>query len=156
MLRFLRIRDFALVRNLEVEFSAGLTVLTGETGSGQSIIVDALGLLVGSRSAPEMVRSHCDTAIVEGVFSFENRNIADLLGAAGMECDGDSVLVRREISAAGRGRVFINNTLATLSLLKSIGGALADIHGQQEHQALLELSAHLKWLDRFAGNEAAA
>ena len=156
MLRFLRIRDFALIRNLEIEFGEGLTVLTGETGSGKSIIVDAFGLLVGTRSSQEMVRSNCELAILEGVFSVDNRLVAEQLSAAGIDANEDSVLIRREISTSGRGRVFINNSLATLSLLKLIGGALSDIHGQQDHQALLELSAHLKWLDRFGGNEAAA
>jgi DNA repair protein RecN (Recombination protein N) len=156
MLRFLRIRDFALIRNLEIEFGNGLTVLTGETGSGKSIIVDAFGLLVGARSSPEMVRSNCETAVIEGVFSIENKSAIDLLAVAGIESEEDSLLVRREISSAGRGRVFINNGLATLSLLKAVGAILADIHGQQEHQALLDLSTHLKWLDRFGGNEAAA
>jgi len=156
MLRFLRIRDFALIRNLEIEFGDGLTVLTGETGSGKSIIVDAFGLLVGARSSQEMVRANCDTAVLEGVFSVENGAVVEQLTAAGIDVDEDSILIRREISASGRARVFINNSLATLSLLKSIGGALADIHGQQEHQTLLDLSTHLTWLDRFGSNETAA
>jgi DNA repair protein RecN (Recombination protein N) len=155
MLRFLRIRDFALIRNLEVEFGDGLTVLTGETGSGKSILVDAFGLLVGTRSSPEMVRTHCEAAVLEGVFSVESSLVAEQLEAAGINREDDSLLVRREISTSGRGRVFINNALATLTLLKSIGAALADIHGQQEHQALLDLFTHLKWLDRYGGNEAA-
>ncbi len=156
MLRFLRIRDFALIRNLEVEFGEGLTVLTGETGSGKSIIVDALGLLLGARSSQEMVRTDCETAVLEGVFSSELKSVAEQLTAAGIGADEDSLMIRREISISGRGRVFINNSLATLTLLKSIGNALADIHGQQDHQALLDLSAHLKWLDRFGGNEETA
>jgi DNA repair protein RecN (Recombination protein N) len=155
MLRFLRICDFALIRNLEAEFGDGLTVLTGETGSGKSILVDAFGLLVGARSSPEMVRTNCEAAVLEGVFSVENSIVAEQLGAAGIDSEEDSLLIRREISISGRGRVFINNALATLTLLKSIGVALADIHGQQEHQALLDLSTHLKWLDRYGGNETA-
>ncbi|MGA2260128.1 MAG: DNA repair protein RecN [Acidobacteriota bacterium] len=156
MLRFLRIRDFALIRNLEIEFGDGLTVLTGETGSGKSIIVDAFGLLVGARSSQDMVRTNCDTAVLEGVFSVEDGSVAEQLTPAGIDGDEDSILIRREISTSGRGRVFINNSLATLSLLKSIGGALADIHGQQEHETLLDLSTHLTWLDRFGSNETAA
>jgi DNA repair protein RecN (Recombination protein N) len=155
MLRFLRIRDFALIRHLEIEFEEGLTVLTGETGSGKSILVDAFGLLIGSRSSPEMVRAGCESAVVEGAFSIENADWTDLLGEAGIECPDDSLLIRREISSAGRGRVFINNSLATVTLLKSLGSALADIHGQQDHQSLLDLSTHLKWLDRFGGNPSA-
>jgi DNA repair protein RecN (Recombination protein N) len=156
VLRFLRIRDFALIRTLEMEFGDGLTVLTGETGSGKSILVDAFGLLVGARSSQEMVRSNCDAAILEGVFSIDNRSVADQLAAAGIDAEDDTLLIRREISTSGRGRVFINNNLATLALLKSIGCDLADIHGQQDHQALLDLPTHLKWLDRFGGNEMSA
>ncbi len=156
MLRFLRIRDFALIRKLEVEFGEGLIILTGETGSGKSIIVDALALLLGNRSSQEMVRSNADVAILEGVFSLDRPKVREQLAAAGIEAADDTLIIRREISAGGRGRVFINNSLATLSLLKSIGSDLADIHGQQDHQALLDLSSHLKWLDRFGGNEARA
>lgn len=156
MLRFMRIRDFALIRNLEIEFGDGLTVLTGETGSGKSILVDAFGLLVGARSSQEMVRANCEAAILEGMFSADDPFVLEQLAAAGIDAEEGSLLVRREITNSGRGRVFINNNLATLALLKSIGGALADIHGQQDHQALLDLSSHLGWLDRFGGNEAEA
>ncbi len=153
MLRYLRIRDFALIRNLEVEFGQGLTVLSGETGSGKSIIVDAVGILMGARASSEMVRSNCEAAVLEAAFSIENAPVSEKLRAAGIDTDEGSVLIRREISAGGRGRVFINNNLATQNLLRTIGSALADIHGQQEHQELLDLSTHLKWLDRFGNNE---
>jgi DNA repair protein RecN (Recombination protein N) len=155
MLRFLRIRDFALIRNLEVEFGDGLTVLTGETGSGKSILVDAFGVLLGARSSQEMVRTNCEMAVLEALFSVSSRSVAERLAAAGIGTEEESVLIRREISHSGRGRVFINNSLATLSLLKTIGGELADIHGQQEHQELLDMWTHLKWLDRFGKNDAA-
>jgi len=153
MLRFLRIHDFALIRELEIEFGAGLNLLTGETGSGKSILVDALGLLVGERSSAEMVRSNSDLAALEGVFEVEpNSPVLRLLQDAGIKSEEDSLLIRREISSGGRSRVFINNTLATLALLKSIGERLADIHGQHDQKSLLDLSSHLEWLDRFGGN----
>jgi DNA repair protein RecN (Recombination protein N) len=155
MLRFLRIRDFALIRNLEVEFGDGLTVLTGETGSGKSILVDAVSVLLGARSSQEMVRTNCEMAVLEALFSITSRSVAERLSAAGIGTEEESVLIRREISHSGRGRVFINNSLATLSLLKTIGSELADIHGQQEHQELLDMWTHLKWLDRFGKNDAA-
>ncbi len=156
MLRFLRIRDFALIRALEMEFAEGLTVLTGETGSGKSILVDALGLLVGARSDPGMVRSGCESAILEGMFAVEDSSLAERLAAAGIDLDEEMLLlIRREISAAGRGRVFLNNSLAPLSLLKSIGSGLADIHGQQDNQALADSSGQLAWLDRYGVNESA-
>ena len=153
MLRFLRIRDFALIRDLEIEFAPGLNVMTGETGSGKSIIVDSLGLILGKRSSQEMIRSNCDTAQLEGLFSLgSNANTAKLLAESGIEYSDDSLLIRREISAGGRGRVFINDKLATLSLLKSTGDSLADIHGQHDQKSLYDLSSHLEWLDRFGKN----
>jgi len=153
MLRLLRIRDFALIRSLEVEFAAGLNLLTGETGSGKSIIVDALSLLTGERASPDVVRANAETAVLEAVFSLDaNRDVALLLEDAGIKTDEDSILIHREISAGTRNRIFINNSLATLSLLKSVGDILVDIHGQHERQSLLSLTAHLTWLDRFAGN----
>ncbi len=153
MLKLLRIRDFALIRELDIEFGPGLNLLSGETGSGKSIIVDCLGLLAGERSSQEMVRSGCESAVLEGAFvPASQEEIAALLHDAGIE-PGDDLLIRREISANGRSRIFINNCLATLGLLKSVGERLADIHGQHDRQVLLELPAHLQWLDRFGGNQ---
>lgn len=155
MLRFLRIRDFALIRELEVEFGPGLNLLTGETGSGKSIIVDALGLLVGARSSPEQIRSGCESAVVEGVFSVEaGGRVRHLLEESGIPAE-DSLIIRREISAGGRGRVHVNHSLATVALLRSIGENLADIHGQQDQRSLLDTATHLEWLDRFGRNEEA-
>jgi DNA repair protein RecN (Recombination protein N) len=155
MLRLLRIRDFALIRELEIEFGEGLNLLTGETGSGKSILVDALGLILGGRSSQEMIRTNCEMAVLEGVFGFEDSSaIPEMLEAAGIDGGDNSLLIRREISAAGRNRIFINNSLATLGLLKSLGDRLADIHGQQDRQSLLDLASHLEWLDRFGGNAA--
>ncbi len=153
MLRFLRIREFALIKELEIEFGPGLNLLTGETGSGKSILVDALGLLIGERSSVEMIRASSDTAVLEGAFDIEHDGaVTRLLEEAGIGHEEDTLLIRREISSGGRSRVFINNTLATLALLKSIGERLADIHGQHDQKSLLDLSSHREWLDRFGGN----
>ena len=153
MLRFLRIRDFALLRELEIEFGPGLSLLTGETGSGKSILVDALGMVLGERASQEMVRSGCEQAVLEAAFvPSPCAALTRILEDAGIESCGDQLLIRREISATGRNRVFINNSLATLSLLKSVGEQLADIHGQQDHHSLLNLNSHLEFLDRFGGN----
>src|SRR5512143_3564229 len=112
MLRLLRIRNLALIRELEVEFGPGLNLLTGETGSGKSILVDALGLVVGERSSPEMVRTGCALAVVEGAFTPDPvGEAARLLADAGIDQGDDGILIRREISAAGRSRIFINNCL---------------------------------------------
>ena len=155
MLRSLRIRDFALIRELEIEFGTGLNLLTGETGSGKSILVDALGLILGERSSQEMVRTNCETAMLEAVFDLDGSSeIHSMLEVAGMDAPDNTLLVRREISTGGRGRIFINNNLATVALLKKLGDRLADIHGQQDRQSLLDLGTHLEWLDRFGGNSA--
>ena len=155
MLRLIRIRNLALIRELEMEFGTGLNLLTGETGSGKSILVDALGLLLGARSSQEMIRSECETAVVEGLFEIGDcRSVLQILNDSGFEPDDNGLLIRREISASGRNRVFVNSHLATLSLLKTIGDRLADIHGQQEQRSLLDLSTHLEWLDHFGGNAA--
>ena len=118
MIRFLRIRDFALIRELKMEFRHGLSLLTGETGSGKSILVDALGLLLGERSSQEMIRSHSESAVVEGFWEIQpDSQASEMLKAAGIETDEDGLLIRREILSGGRGRVFINNSLSTLGFL---------------------------------------
>lgn len=153
MLRSLRIRDFALIHALEMELGTGLNLLTGETGSGKSIVVDAMGLLVGRRSSPEMVRSGCEAAILEGSFGFDPAGpVPRILENSGIQCEDDLLLVRREITSSGKSRAFINDSLATLTLLRTIGDNLADIHSQQDQLSLLEPSAQLDWLDRFGRN----
>ena len=153
MLRLLRIRNLALIRELEIEFGRGLNILTGETGSGKSIVVDALGLVLGARASQELIRAECDSAVVEGLFEIGGCSPAmALLADAGFEAEDGSLLVRREIAANGHGRIFVNNNLSTQSFLKTLGEKLADIHGQQEQQALLDLQTHLRWLDEFGGN----
>ncbi|MDR1726953.1 MAG: DNA repair protein RecN [Acidobacteriota bacterium] len=162
MLRLLRIRNLALIRELEVEFGRGLNLLTGETGSGKSILVDALGLALGARASQEMIRTDCDSAVLEGMFEVgASSPAATLLAEAGFapEDAGASaveLVVRREIASNGRNRVFVNDRLSTLSFLKSLGERLADIHGQQEQQSLLDLGTHRGWLDEFGGNRALA
>jgi DNA repair protein RecN (Recombination protein N) len=153
MLRLIRIRNLALIKDLQIEFGRGLNLLTGETGSGKSILVDALGLLLGKRSSQEMIRSECDSAVLEGLFEIENGGpISQVLVESGFESEDNSLLIRREMSSGGRNRVFINSHLANLSILKPLGERLADIHGQQDQRSLLDLQTHLQWLDYFGGN----
>ena len=137
MIRFLSIRDLAVVDRIEVEFLDGFNVLTGETGAGKSIIVGALGLLVGGRATNDLVRTGCEKAVVQATFE----------GADGGEC-----IVRREISARGRSRIFIDDSLATVGKLKQLGASLVDIHGQHEHQELIDPKNHVRFLDAFAGH----
>jgi DNA repair protein RecN (Recombination protein N) len=155
MLRLIRIRNLALIKDLQIEFGRGLNLLTGETGSGKSILVDALGLLLGKRFSQEMIRTDCDIAVIEGLFEVEQGGaVSKILIDSGFEIEDNTVLIRREVSSGGRNRVFINSNLANLSALRSIGERLADIHGQQDQRSLLDLSNHLQWLDHFGGNAA--
>ena len=153
MLRLLRIRNFALFTELEIEFGEGLNLLTGETGSGKSILVDAFGLILGDRSSQEMIRHNTESAVIEGLFEISpDDGVCKVLSDAGFENEENILLIRREVSLTGKNRIFINGHLATLNLLKTIGENLADIHGQQDQKSLLDLSTHLKWLDYFGNN----
>ena len=140
MIRFLSIRHLAVIDALELEFPAGLTVLTGETGTGKSILVGAVGLLVGGRASADLVRTGEETAAIEAVFETQS---------------GDELIVRREVSAQGRSRAFIDGALVTTAALRDATGSLVDLHGQHEHQVLLDPSAHLDLLDEFADLSAA-
>ena len=138
MIRFLAIRDLAVIDRLELELDAGFTVLTGETGAGKSILVGALGLLRGGRSASSLVRTGAERAVVEAVAE---------------DADGRERVLRRELSAQGRSRAYVDDRLVSTAGLRSVGARLLDIHGQHEHQALLDPSTHLDLLDRYAGLE---
>ncbi|MBZ5536772.1 MAG: DNA repair protein RecN [Acidobacteriia bacterium] len=154
MLRHLLISNYALIDQLEMEFHGGLNLLSGETGSGKSIIVDALGLLLGSKASPEMVRTGCDHASVTGVFHIDKSPpLTRFLDAQGVECDGEELILKREISREGKSRAFINHQPITVSTLKSLGRWLVDIHGQNEQQALTDSDAQLALVDEFAGNQ---
>jgi DNA repair protein RecN (Recombination protein N) len=135
MLRYLNIRNLAVIEALEVTFQTGLNVLTGETGAGKSIVVGAVGLLLGDRASTGVVRTGEETAIIQAVF----------------EHNGHEVIVRREISAQGRSRSFVDGVLVTAATLKELGTSLVDLHGQHEHQELLNPDIHLDLLDSYAG-----
>lgn len=152
MLRFLNIANFALIDSLQIEFQSGLNVLSGETGSGKSIIIDALGLLLGERGTADVIRTGETKAYVEGIFEFQgNTPLMELLTESGVETADEDLIIRREITSTGRGRVFVNNQIVTLSLLKAIQPHVIDIHGQGEQQSLLSIDTHLNVLDAFAG-----
>lgn len=152
MLRLLNIVNFAVIDRLQVEFKQGLNVLSGETGSGKSILLDALGLLLGDRSSADLIRTGENRAFVEGVFDIEgNTPLEELLTEAGVDVSEGEALIRRELVVNGRGRIFINNQVANVGLLKSIQPHLVDIHGQGEQQSLLSPEAHLNLFDAFAG-----
>src|SRR5881396_3747636 len=147
MLRFLRVRNFALIDQLELHFEEGFNLLSGETGAGKSIIVDALGLLAGSKASAEMVRAGETRAIVEAVFEGDMRTELDHLG---LDSEGTEVIIRREISSDERNRVYINNQPSTVSALRDLSPSLLDIHGQHEQQTLLDNSSQLALIDAYA------
>jgi DNA repair protein RecN (Recombination protein N) len=147
MLRFLRVRNFALIDHLEIHFEDGFNLLSGETGAGKSIIVDALGLTAGAKALSETVRTGESRAIVEAVFEAD---IAARLEHLGLDAEGAEIIIRREISSDGRNRVFINNQPSTVSALKELAPLLLDIHGQHDQQSLLDSASQLDLVDAFA------
>jgi DNA repair protein RecN (Recombination protein N) len=149
MLRDLRIRNFALIDELEVSFEAGLNVVTGETGAGKTILMSALGLAVGGKGAADLIRTGEDEATIEAVFTISGAD-AKRLGASGIDSSGDELLVRRVLQRSGRNRVHLNGTLATLALLESIGESLIRVYGQHEHTTLRQTETHLGVVDAFA------
>src|SRR5438477_3113253 len=153
MLRFLRVRNFALIDQLELHFEEGFNLLSGETGAGKSIIVDALGLLAGSKASGEMVRSGESRAVVEAIFETEMRGQLDRLG---LDSEENQVIVRREISSDERNRVYVNNQPTTVSTLRELAPSLLDIHGQHEQQTLLDTASQLALIDAFADSLNAA
>ena len=152
MLTCLRVRSFAIIEALEVELDAGLNIVTGETGAGKSILVDALQLVLGARGRPEVVRTDAEAAEVEALFDLTGQ--AETLAALrdlGIETDGE-LLIRRVVSASGRTRAYINGRLATLTQLKEVTKGLADISSQHEYHSLADSRHHLTYLDAFASH----
>jgi DNA repair protein RecN (Recombination protein N) len=153
MLEVLRVSNYAIIDSIELELGSGLTTITGETGAGKSILLGALRLILGDRATSEVVRSGAARASIEAIFRAPDEKLAGWLTAAGLsDEDGDKhVIVRREILAAGSSRNFINNRAATLVQLRELGGRLVDLHGQNEHTALVSPANQLRLLDSFGG-----
>ena len=153
MLVELAVENYAVIEKARVRFHPGLNLLTGETGSGKSIVVDALGLLLGGRASPEMVRTGAERARVSGIFEVaESPALAKLLEDAGIEMEDRELLVEREIQA-GKSRAFVGNRPATAALLKDLAVHLADIHGQHDQQQLFSPAVQCDMLDAFAGTD---
>ena len=154
MLQVLTITDFALIDHLELFLEPGLNVLTGETGAGKSIIVDAIGLLLGERAEEESIRVESQQAKVEGLFSLSKTTVAtvgSILEAAGLTIHDGEIVVVREINHQGRNICRVNGSIVPLKILSTIGEHLVDIHGQSQHLSLLNVKEHLEILDRYAG-----
>src|SRR4029453_5721857 len=154
MLREIRVRNFAVIDAVTAVFGPGLNVLTGETGAGKSILIDAILLVRGARAQTDVIRTDTETATVEAVFDVEPRGpVAAVLDDAGLALDDGQLVVRRELAQSGRHRAFVNDSPVTVGLLERLGDHLVEIHGQHEHQRLLEPARQLDLLDRFADAE---
>ncbi len=157
MLERLSIRDLALVERAEIALGPGLNALTGETGAGKTLVVQAVELVVGGRADPDAIRAGAKSATVEAEFRLSGETatrVGALLAEWGLEFDGETLVIRREVSEGGRGRATVNQSPVTVASLKRLGELLADLHGQHEHQSLLKPEAGLLVLDRLAGLEA--
>lgn len=158
MLTTLRIKNLALVEDLTLELQPGYNVITGETGAGKSILIGALSLVLGERADRSLIRSGCEQCSVEAVFDARRiRPALDrLLEDSGLDpCEGEELLLRRTLTAAGANRQFVNGSPTTLSVLAGIGELLVDIHGPHEHQSLLHAATQLAILDAFGKLEEA-
>jgi len=152
MLAELRIRNFAIIEEAALEFCPGLNILSGETGAGKTIILSALGLLIGGRASPEVIRTDAKEAVVEALFELEGERALE--GLADRDANRRELVIRRVIAEGGRARVLIDNEMATVQTLSRIGPALVQVYGQHEAQSLLRAESHEAMLDRFAGVEA--
>lgn len=154
MLSLLKIKNIALIDEISLEFSDGLNLLTGETGSGKSIIVDSLSALTGERISSDLIKEGETSARIEGLFSLKaNADLHEIFYESGIELDDNEnidLIVRRELSAVGKNRIFINNQLVTQAFLRKIGSFIVDIHGQGEQATLFNSATHLEMLDEYA------
>jgi len=148
MLQELKITNFAIIENLSVEFQPGLNVLTGETGAGKSIIIDALNLILGGRADTDSIRTSETSATVEAVLKIDDVTTLGRIRGMGIDVD-DEVIIKRIITHEGKNRTYLNNSSITVSALAEIGDHLIDIHGQHDHQSLLHSEQHIELLDRF-------
>src|SRR5579863_5033343 len=154
----LRLENYAVIDNLAVEFAAGLNLLTGETGAGKSILIDALALLLGDKASSDVIRANADRAVINALFEVDERtekSINKILEANGIDRneEGESIILRREIAAGGKGRVFVNNQAATVAVLRQLAPHLATIHAQNESILSFDPPARLALLDNFAASQ---
>lgn len=149
MLKYLRINNIAIITSLEVELGDGLTLFTGETGAGKSIVVDSLGLVLGERASSDLVRTGEEIGVVEAVW--HSVEAARFAIEHGLPCEDDEIVIRREVSTSGRGRASVNGALVPVALLRELGLHLAAVHGQHEPQGLLDPGTHVDLLDEHAG-----
>ncbi len=158
MLAELRLENYAVIDNVAVEFAAGLNLLTGETGAGKSILIDALALLLGDKASTDVIRTGAERAVISAVFEIEGgteKAVARILETNGIDAEDGPVILRREIAAGGKGRVFVNNQPATVGVLRQLAPYLATIHAQNESIHSFDAAARLELLDAYAGSQLA-
>jgi len=153
MLLNLYIKNYALIDNVSIAFGPGLNILTGETGAGKSIIIDAINLIIGERASTDLIRTGQQNASVEAVFEYEDKSIDEILKEYGIEPEDNTLIISREINIQGRSISRMNGKLVPASALKRVGKLLIDIHGQHEHQSLLDSKNHIKILDSLEYEE---
>jgi DNA repair protein RecN (Recombination protein N) len=152
----LRLENYAVIDNLAVEFAPGLNLLTGETGAGKSILIDALALLLGDKASTDVIRAGADRAVISAVFEVESgaeKIVEQILETNGVDCEDESMILRREIATGGKGRAFVNNQPATVAVLRQLAPYLATIHAQNESLLSFDAAARLGLLDAFAGTQ---
>lgn len=154
MLKFLHIENIAVIERSDIEFTDGFNVLTGETGAGKSIVIDAINAVLGERTSKELIRAGCDTAEVSAVFGGLDGKTVEALRRSGTEPDEDgNIIIRRKLSASGKGLIKLNNKPITATELREIGKLLVNIHGQHDNQALLDPEHHLDYIDAVADDD---
>ncbi len=153
MLLELRVENYAVIDSVVVEFAPGLNLLTGETGAGKSILIDALALLLGEKASTDVIRHGSEKAVVGGTFEVAGKKVAEILQSNGIDDEGQELIVRREVVSGGRGRVFVNNQPATVSVLRQLAPYLAAIHAQNESILAFNAAARLALLDSFCGSD---
>src|SRR5262245_56652682 len=154
MLRHLRATNFASLSDVEIELGDGMNVLTGETGAGKSLIVEAVNLLRGGRASADIPRAGADEAVVEATVEVPDdlrTRVVGVIDGAGLPHEGAEVFIRRVIQRGGRSRCYVNGALTTAARLAELGALLVDLSGQHQHQGLVDLQRHLEILDLFAG-----
>lgn len=159
MLKSLQVKDYALIENISIEFGKGLNIITGETGAGKSILIDAMSLLLGDRADADAVRKGASKSVVEGIFETDFQSIAAFTEKVKIILEENEIellpelIIRREISLKGNNRCFVNDTPVPLTIVKELGNLLVDLHGQHDHQSLLRTETHIDYLDTFSGSE---
>lgn len=153
MLLEISLKNYTIIESITVEFTSGLNIITGETGTGKSVIVDAVNILLGDKVSPDIVKSGSEEAQIEALFDISsNIELSKLLEESGISQNDDLLLIKRTIPISGRGKVFINGDISTLNILSKVTEGLVDIFSQHEHQSLLKPANHLKYLDIFSDN----